>query len=304
MADKYHISPSTGNPNKCSASVKPCPLGGENEHYPSKEAAREAYEKTQTNGGNTVAKLKKATASKVENEQGHASVSTIGGVSITPEMTERYNSSIKKIGYQTPPLSKAEDKVLEDVGNGKKVSDEKLDAMIDRLRWSSTNHGHAEPEQVAAGAEVLSYLKAVRSKSPAPNTLPTATTFDPAKQSLFSNPQARNSPAVMAKSLSRTSGHMEWMQQLATDSRAAASGADPDQRESYLNSAKRYDDEAKRAEAKLHAQFREAQWCFDNNETWRNNAKFGLVRHLRSGMYRDPAPQYRDIPIDGVRKAK
>lgn len=41
---KYHISPSTGNPNKCYARTKPCPVGGVSEHYPSKEAAREAYE--------------------------------------------------------------------------------------------------------------------------------------------------------------------------------------------------------------------------------------------------------------------
>lgn len=41
---KYHISPSTGRPNRCYASVKPCPIGGAEEHYTSKEAARAAYE--------------------------------------------------------------------------------------------------------------------------------------------------------------------------------------------------------------------------------------------------------------------
>lgn len=41
---KYHIKPD-GEPGKCSAFLKPCPLGGsEEEHYPSKEKAREAYE--------------------------------------------------------------------------------------------------------------------------------------------------------------------------------------------------------------------------------------------------------------------
>lgn len=45
MSVKYHISPETGRPNICRATVKPCPLGGEGDHYPSKEEAREAYEK-------------------------------------------------------------------------------------------------------------------------------------------------------------------------------------------------------------------------------------------------------------------
>lgn len=40
---KYHINPETGNPNLCRAKVK-CRFGLENEHYKTKEDAREAYE--------------------------------------------------------------------------------------------------------------------------------------------------------------------------------------------------------------------------------------------------------------------
>lgn len=43
---KYHISLKTGQPNICRATVKPCPVGGENEHYDSKEEARAAFEKS------------------------------------------------------------------------------------------------------------------------------------------------------------------------------------------------------------------------------------------------------------------
>ena len=42
---KYHISPKTGRANACKARAKPCPLGSENDHYPTKEAAQQAYEK-------------------------------------------------------------------------------------------------------------------------------------------------------------------------------------------------------------------------------------------------------------------
>ena len=59
MSTKYHISPSTGNPNKCYAHKKPCPVGGESEHYPTKEAAREAFEKKQEGRKNPLTSIKK-----------------------------------------------------------------------------------------------------------------------------------------------------------------------------------------------------------------------------------------------------
>lgn len=39
----FHVNPKTGRPGRCRAS-KECPFGGVNEHYPTKEAAQEAYE--------------------------------------------------------------------------------------------------------------------------------------------------------------------------------------------------------------------------------------------------------------------
>lgn len=41
---KYHISPSTGRPNLCHASVRTCPVGGAEDHYASKEEARAGFE--------------------------------------------------------------------------------------------------------------------------------------------------------------------------------------------------------------------------------------------------------------------
>lgn len=43
---KYHISPSTGKPNICRAHIKPCPIGGADAHYGSKEDAQQAFEKS------------------------------------------------------------------------------------------------------------------------------------------------------------------------------------------------------------------------------------------------------------------
>lgn len=44
---KYHISPKTGAPGVCKASTKPCPIGGADEHYSSKQEAQRAYEAQQ-----------------------------------------------------------------------------------------------------------------------------------------------------------------------------------------------------------------------------------------------------------------
>lgn len=47
---KYHISPKTGNPNRCYATKQACPLGGDDDHFPDKETARKAYEKEMESG--------------------------------------------------------------------------------------------------------------------------------------------------------------------------------------------------------------------------------------------------------------
>ena len=44
MEKKFHINPVSGEPGKCSASLKACPFGGEEDHYESSEEARRAYE--------------------------------------------------------------------------------------------------------------------------------------------------------------------------------------------------------------------------------------------------------------------
>lgn len=44
MANKYHINPATGNPGLCTAESDACPFSSDDEHYTSKEAAREAFE--------------------------------------------------------------------------------------------------------------------------------------------------------------------------------------------------------------------------------------------------------------------
>lgn len=53
----YHINQATGRPNKCTATKRPCPVGGQ--HYPSKEDAQDAIEATAAAENNTFVKLQK-----------------------------------------------------------------------------------------------------------------------------------------------------------------------------------------------------------------------------------------------------
>lgn len=53
----YHINQATGRPNKCTATKRACPVGGQ--HYPSKEDAQDGIEAAAAAENNTFVKLQK-----------------------------------------------------------------------------------------------------------------------------------------------------------------------------------------------------------------------------------------------------
>lgn len=59
---QYHINPKTGNPGICRAESK-CPFGGADEHYTTKAAAREAFEKS-ASGKSAISRPKPKTPRK------------------------------------------------------------------------------------------------------------------------------------------------------------------------------------------------------------------------------------------------
>lgn len=98
MAEKYHISPSTGNPNRCYAK-KQCPLGAsEDEHYPTKQAARAAFEASQNQA--TFTPVKKA--SKAAAKAPKAPVKKTAAASSPEELRESVRD------YRDPATSEAE----------------------------------------------------------------------------------------------------------------------------------------------------------------------------------------------------
>lgn len=65
---RYHLNPTTGNPNICRAALGKCPFGAEAPHYGSKEEARRGYETLQTS--NSQKKLSKKAQSNVDPKHG------------------------------------------------------------------------------------------------------------------------------------------------------------------------------------------------------------------------------------------
>lgn len=88
----YHINQSTGRPNKCTATKRACPVGGQ--HYPSKEDAQDAIEATAAAENNTFATLQKP-ATRVSTrprymcrEDRFKELMTINLLMVTPEQLE------------------------------------------------------------------------------------------------------------------------------------------------------------------------------------------------------------------------
>lgn len=76
MSDKFHVS-ADGTPHQCFASIRPCPLGGQDEHYASETEARAAFESsmasetfTPLSKGYTITALIPVSAPRMENGSG------------------------------------------------------------------------------------------------------------------------------------------------------------------------------------------------------------------------------------------
>jgi hypothetical protein len=279
---KYHISPTTGNPNRCYANTKPCPIGGEGEHYSSKEEAREAFEASQ--GGS----LSSVSRKGVEKE-----VKTPTDLQLRVAFNESFEDVIT---YNT---SEATRRGLQAVANGKNVGPEKLDAMIDELRHTDKTSPYRQVD-VSAGNDTLTYLRHIRSQDPTPNTLMTREKFDPSSQTMFSNSSARKNPALMAKPLARAQGHTEHLLKLADDAEEMKTWEDEDP-EAVDNYIAELTEDASRSKAKVEAMLLEAQYLYKNDEDFAKACKPAL----RQQLARFKATQSTlNFPLSGVRPVK
>lgn len=119
---KYHISPVTGRPNMCYASVRSCPVGGEDAHYESKEEARSAYEKDMSD--ETFPTIKLSKPMKIGSKEYHQ----FRDREISKQIEE--NNKIKKAILANPDPNDWEGtmrRMSEVDAHGKRLKKEKLD---------------------------------------------------------------------------------------------------------------------------------------------------------------------------------
>ena len=304
---KYHISPTTGRPNLCHATVRACPVGGENEHYGTKEEAQTAFEQSMS-GQTLVAVSKKAPAGNVVSLGDHKAKKLADHDSFlaTARATSKFDESLAS--FPKYKLTKADEKMLADVAAGKKVSAQKLDEFMEDKESMAKLDAFNDEREVQAARGVLGYLKAVRSTDPTPSTLATIDNFDPSTQTVFSNPNARKSAVVMGKAIRREFAHSEWMHELAGEHRQSATWADQDGSEpnsaQYLQSAKNCEESATKSEARVQAQLRELQYLFDTDESFAKTANPEVRRMLTQGSFRGKASSYDGIAIGTVKAVK
>lgn len=92
----YHVNPATGEPGKCRATKKPCPYGGDDVHYTSKEAARQAFEESQKPFENSHAthRQMEVWANRARTES--SPVDSLGSPDRKPRFTEDHLNKARK----------------------------------------------------------------------------------------------------------------------------------------------------------------------------------------------------------------
>lgn len=288
---KYHISPATGRPNRCYAEKKPCPLGGQDDHYPDKATAREAYEKKakEENGGQTTTSFKK---------------NNVVSISANPKFQEgnlnRFTEALGKA--RLTDLNKGEISQLDRLAEGKKIPAKKLDRLLQKTKRMGVETPYNKGEIAKAGQEVHEFVSKMRAQDPTPNTIPTVREFDPSTQTTFSNLKARDHAGTAAKSMSRNVAHAEWMEKLSTDADKAANDSSytAKEREEWGNERDRLADEAFQTRALVQAQFKEIEYLYDNNPKFKGSTQMRAQAMMSSQKERSKmrSSEYDEVRID------
>lgn len=301
-AAKYHISPTTGNPNRCYASKRPCPLGGEKDHYESKDDARAAYEERMRENSQNASQSHKRSRDATGDS---SNVVSMVSHPKSPEVKrEKFKEAVIELRVD---LSKEETGTLNRLGDGKKVSADKLDRLARKASKLTNKTPYRRESTVEAAKTVSEFVKSERDKDPTPNTTQTLRQFDPAAQTTFSNPGARKSANVASKSMARNAAHAKWMEKLADDAARASRDVtySEAERKEWGNLRDEQMEEATETRALLQAQLREVTYLSDND----SNFKSSLSTQARASMSDHRArreretTEYDSIPLD-VKKVR
>lgn len=207
--------------------------------------------------------------------------------SVTP--VNRFREEIEQIYVDRFPhnhLNSTEKTMIQRVFAGKKVSDEKIDRLLDTHFDLERIAPNRDSVTVDAVQKVFNYLRSIRKRSGAPSTLVTCETFDPATQSAYSNKDARKNAAKMANAINRELARAEWLRELADRNlnyRNAFPEATKEQIEAHSSEAKTLFDQADRSDARSQAMLMELKWKMTNDPQFASRAtltaRAALNRH-------------------------
>lgn len=231
---RYHISPKTGRPNICRATKKGCPLGGEQEHYKSKEEAQAAYEASKKQEEMPPVARKDASL-KTNTFQDPASRHNGARALQEWEQEEKFGQELaKKIpAYRglLPHMKATEGekeeflKAVEWAEGNLKESRERLQALvIDSLFFQERNESFKASLPVKLGNLMLEK----QGLPPLGEALPPQPSFNPQEPTAFAQGDARFDPAVAWKNMQeeeRTIAH--YQSEVSSLERLKARHGDP-----------------------------------------------------------------------------
>lgn len=292
---KYHISLTTGSPNRCYAKEGNCPLKSDDgsipQHYATKEDARAGFEKDHSSE-TLVSNKKSAPAAKTAAAPAPAKAPAF----VASEELQNDYKSVYRV------YSKADQATVEKLFTGKPVKDAALDNFLENNRESLIRLGVPSSDSTI---RIHNAVKEARAQRNTPSTLTTSHSFDPAKESVFSNAAARTDASVMSKSLVKELKHGEWMRELQMNqidyySNAIKNREGQDVIDESEDRKEYYGDEIKRSDARLNSMLKEVAWLQENSPEF----KASMTASHRQGVSMLTPASNEDLPVGSTRKVK
>lgn len=262
---RYHMS-DRGEMAPCMARPGNCPLGGD--HYDSKEEAQAGIEARLAREHDVNAGISKN--SKPPESRPAAPAPN----------DEELDRARRVLG-----LTASEVNIVKKLRDGKSVTDKRLDTLIAEREISLDRHGSpGRDDDFHQNAEkTLDYVRAERARSGTPWTLNTVQSFDPAKETMFSNARARQNAWTAGKALRREEGELKNAEaQRAEYASRGASSVYSEEEMSFFKEANAR--RVTKSTARLNGLIKETKWLMENEPQFEKTmtpAQKSAVRRYR-----------------------
>lgn len=263
---RYHMS-KKGEAAPCDASPGKCPLGGD--HYDSLESAEAGIESRLTNEHSATEGITKSQAKSSS--------------SFKAPDDESLDRAKRALGMSTTEVN-----AVKKLRDGKKVKDETLDTLIAERKGRLA--GYSENEFRDNAEATLNYVKQERAKSGTPWSLHTVQSFDPSKESVFSNAQARSSAHVAGKAITREYANLEHAEERYREYSARNENEGIYSRKELDELRESSKERAANSKARVNAMLKEASWLMENEPKFSDTANPGLKSKLRQYKPEDSKP--------------